>query len=121
MRPSSLISTIILIVLFSCTEDLSVTPDIQNRNLNANSINQLSPVPAGDYVWTLMPNYNDADGADCSTSVDTPPEELSSCRAININGEIYAFAGSYLQAQRRLNKTTKQWETFSQTTATAMK
>lgn len=120
MRLSSLTSFFILIVLLSCTDDLSVTPDIQNRNLNVNAIPSLSPVPTSEYVWTLMPNYNDADGAECQTNVNTPTQELSTCRAIGINGEIYAFAGPSLQTQRKFNKTTKQWETFSQTTATTM-
>jgi hypothetical protein len=121
MKISPVLS-ITLIIPFSCTEDLSLAPNAQNRTFNANSSTALAVSPAGDLVWTLMPMYNDADGATCQTDVNEPTQELSFCKAIEINGEIYGFGGGgYYEVQRKLNKTTKQWETFSQTTSVSMK
>jgi hypothetical protein len=116
---SSLVLTFVLTALFSCTDDLSLATDAQNRNLNTNATSSLTLFPTANYVWTLMPRYNDADGATCGELV---PQEHYPCKAIEIGGEIYGFAYTgYDVVQRKLNKSTKQWESFMPTVSSAMK
>jgi hypothetical protein len=90
-------------------------PDAENRNLSASAASNMTVTPAGDYVWTLMPEYNDADGLNCLGSFTSPVV------VIDINGSIYGFVDApYSVKSRKLNNTTKQWETFSQTVSTSM-
>ena len=119
MKPC-ILSIILVIFVISCTEDLSVTPDIQNRNLDSNALSEVSVSPTGQFVWTAIPNYNDADGAQCP-EYNNITQEKSFCKVVTISDDIYVFAGSTYNVPRKLNKTTKQWETFSQAVGNAMR
>jgi N-acetylneuraminic acid mutarotase len=122
---SSITLTLFLTLLFSCTDDLSLAPDAQKSNLNTQAISGVGPVATNGYVWTLMPRYNDGDITTCPTN-DTFSVLENTCRIIEINGDIYGFSGGaydehYSDVERKLNNTTKQWESFDPAVRSAMK